>query len=115
MDFDTIKQHYIDKDTRFHPISRYQTIQRELNFLADSRTPTGDIAHIINAVHPWIDDVIVDSIYEDEMKIGSGKKSVNFSFVLSNHEATISDGEALEVQNMVIETLAKHGYELRSV
>jgi phenylalanyl-tRNA synthetase beta subunit len=71
----------------------------------DTHTPTAEVARIIDAVHPWIGDVRVDSIYEDSGKIGEGKKSVNFSFLLSNHDATISDIEALTVQNQIIETL----------
>ncbi len=77
-------------------------------------TPTGDIAHIIDAVHPWIENIFVDSVYMDEVKIGKWLKSVNFSFRLSNHDATITDTEALGVQNMVIEKMKEHGYSLRA-
>lgn len=59
----------LDRETRFHPISKYQTILRELNFILPENTPTGDIAHIIDATHPWIQDVHVDSIYRDSQKI----------------------------------------------
>jgi phenylalanyl-tRNA synthetase beta subunit len=38
---------------------------------------------------------------------------VNFAFTLSNHEATITDEEALSVQNMVIEKMGEKGYNLR--
>lgn len=81
----------------------------------DTKTPTAEVARIIDSVHPWIHQVIVDSVYSDEGKIGIGKKSVNFSFILSNHDDTISDVEALEVQNKIIEALKTHGYELRSI
>lgn len=68
-DYELILALMQDRDVRFAPISRYQTIPRELNFVLPSHTPTGDIARIIDAVHPWITDVHVDSVYEDEAKV----------------------------------------------
>jgi phenylalanyl-tRNA synthetase beta subunit len=49
------------------------------------------------------------------MKLGAGKKSVNFAFTLSNHDDTISDEDAMKVQYMVIEEMGKKGYELRGI
>jgi phenylalanyl-tRNA synthetase beta chain len=112
-DFETLLTHARDKDTRFSPISKYQTIPRELNFVMEKNTPTGDVARHLSSFHPWITDVIVDSVYEDEAKVGVGKKSVNFAFMLVNHDATISDEEALRVQNLVIEEMKGKGYNLR--
>jgi phenylalanyl-tRNA synthetase beta chain len=113
-DFSILLAHYKNKDLRFHPISRYQTIPRELNFMMDTNTPTGEVARALDALHPWIWDVHIASIYEDEVKLGAGKKSVSFAFTLSNHDATISDDEAMKVQDTVIEEMRKRGFELRS-
>ncbi len=68
-DYEMIFARSLDRDTRFQNISRYQTIARELNFVMDTHTPTGDIARIIDAVHPWITEVHVDSVFTDETKI----------------------------------------------
>ncbi len=113
IEYELILEKMNDAETLFHPISRFQTVSRELNFVLPETTPTGDIATIIDTVHPWISHVIVDSIYQDSERVGEGKKSVNFSFILSNQDGTISDNEALEVQNLVIETMKQHGYLLR--
>lgn len=78
-------------------------------------TPTGDVARMIDVVHPWIHEVSVASIYEDDTKIGKELKSVNFSFILTNHDATISDDEALSVQNLIISNMKQHGFELRGI
>lgn len=40
-------------------------------------------------------------------------KSVNFAFTLSNIEGTITDEEALSVQNLIIETMKVKGYMIR--
>ncbi|GAB0174601.1 MAG: phenylalanine--tRNA ligase subunit beta [Candidatus Altimarinota bacterium] len=113
IDFEILLSHMKESEVRFEPISRYQTIARELNFLMDEHTPTGDVARILDALHPWITQVTVDSIFTDKEKIGEGKKSVNYAFILSNHDATISDEEALSVQNHIIEEMKHRGFELR--
>lgn len=77
------------------------------------KTETGPIAHLIDALHPWIGNVVVDSIYRDESKLGAGKKSVNFSFTLTNMDDTISDEDALAVQNSIIAKMQEQGLELR--
>ena len=113
LDFATLLDHMENSEIRFQPISRYQTIPRELNFVMDTHTPTGEVARSLDALHPWITSVTVDSIFEDSEKIGTWKKSVNFAFTLSNHDATISDEEALSVQNLIITEMNKKGFELR--
>lgn len=114
-DFKTLEYHLSNKDLRFQPISRYQTLPRELNFMMPKHTPTGDIARMIDSLHPWIQNITVASVYEDAARIGIGKKSVNFAFILSNHDATISDDDALKVQNLIIDAMKKHGFELRGI
>lgn len=32
-------------------------------------TPTGDVARMIDTIHPWIRTVTVASVYEDDSKI----------------------------------------------
>lgn len=114
IDFRILKHLSRENDMRFVSLSRYQTIPRELNFVMDARTPTGEVARTLDALHPWITGVHVDSIYEEEEKIGTGKKSVNFWFTLMNHDATISDEEALAVQTLIITEMGKKGYFLRT-
>lgn len=58
-----------DRESLFAPISKYQKIDRELNFVMDELIHTGDIATTISALHPWIRDITVDSVYRDTVKI----------------------------------------------
>lgn len=85
-DYEAILELSGDKETIFHPISRFQSISRELNFIMPESTETGEVAHMIDSMSPWIHDVVVDSIYRDDAKVGSGKKSVNFAFRLQSDE-----------------------------
>ena len=78
-------------------------------------TRTGEIATTISALHPWIRDITVDSIFRDDDKIGTDKKSVNFAFSLQSDESTISDDEAMNIQTMIIEKMAEQGIAIRGV
>ena len=81
-DMETLLMLSREKEVLFQAISRFQSIPRELNFVMDEKVQTGEVAKLIDSEHPWIHDVVVDSIYRDAEKIGAGKKSVNFSFTL---------------------------------
>lgn len=105
--------HKIDKEIRVAPISKFQSIPRELSFVMDEGVHTGSIALDIESQHPWISTVHVGSIYRDETKIGKDKKSVNFVFSIQSHEHTISDNEALNLQNEIIETMKQKGCHIR--
>lgn len=80
----------------------------------DEDIHTGPIALAIESHHPWISTVTVASIYRDTDRIGAGNKSVNFTFSLTSHEHTISDDEALRLQNEIIETMRSKGCEIRA-
>lgn len=102
-----------DRESPFAVISRFQRIDRELNFVMTESTRTGEIATTISALHPWIRDITVDSIFRDDDKIGTDKKSVNFAFSLQSDESTISDDEAMNIQTMIIEKMAEQGIAIR--
>ena len=104
-----------DKEIRVQPISKFQAIPRELNFVMDETVHTGPIATNIEAFHPWIHNVTVESIYRDEAKLWANKKSVNFIFTLQSLEHTISDNEALTIQNNLIEDMRLKWYHIRSI
>ena len=112
-DIGLLLSHFELKENRVAPISRFQSIPRELSFVMDELVHTGPIALTIESHHPWISGVTVGSIYRDDTRLGSGKKSVNFVFSLTSHEHTISDDEALSLQNEIIETMKQKGCEIR--
>jgi len=114
-DIETILSHTLIRETRVQPISKFQSIPRELSFVMDESIHTGPIALDIESFHPWIGSVHVGSIYRDEAKLGANKKSVNFVFSLCSHEHTISDSEALTLQNNIIENMKQKGCHIRSI
>lgn len=68
-DYESILRLSKDRESRFQEISRFQTIPRELNFILPNTLSTADIARSIDAVHPWIRDLRVDSVYTDATKL----------------------------------------------
>lgn len=114
IDFEEILQIFSNKNTNFKPISQYQAITRELNFVLDKNTETGKIAKIIEKSHPWISDVVVIDIFEDEAKVGANKKSVTFSFVVQSPENTISDDEIKNIMENIVAKIGELGFNLRS-
>lgn len=55
----------------------------------------------------------MNEIYRDDKHIGIDKKSVVVSFLIRNPETTITDEEALKIQDTVVAQLSEKGYQLR--
>ncbi|MCB9806706.1 hypothetical protein H6768_02235 [Candidatus Peribacteria bacterium] len=60
-------------------------------------------------------NVGISEIYRDEKHIGADKKSAVISFLIRNPEKTITDEEALNIQELVVRQLDSAGYKLRGV
>ena len=83
----------ISTESHYTEPNKYPSITRELNFVMDKTASTGDVAKLISSVDPRIHSLAVVDTYEHE-KIGIGKKSVTFSFVVEDTTKTITDVEA---------------------
>jgi phenylalanyl-tRNA synthetase beta chain len=94
-----LKQGYIEPN-------KYPNITRELNFIMDERTPTRIAAGLIAAVDPRIHSLELVGTYQGA-GIAPGSKSVTYRFVVEDRTKTITDEEALALQNQVIAELAK--------
>lgn len=83
-------------------ISKFPGVERELNFVMDDRDSAGNAAETIASVSPMISGVRAIDVYRDAARLGEGKRSVTFSFRIENPEKTITDAEALDIQNSAI-------------
>ncbi len=104
----------LDRPIRFAPISEFPGTRREFNFIMPESTPVATLTTLVKNAHNWISDISVAEIYRDEKHIGQDKKSVVISLLIRNPETTITDEEALKVQEALVQDLAKVGYLLRS-
>lgn len=115
IDFENILEKSGKMQKKFRAISPYQAITREFNFVLPKKTETGKIAKKIASAHPWIQNVVVDSVFEDAEKIGKNQKSVTFSLVIQSPENTISDEQSKNISETIIALLESCGYKLRSL
>ena len=79
----------------------------------NSDIPVGSVCSSIQWVDPLITQVGVKEVYEDIHKLGEGKKSVLFTCLFQNPDKTMTDEEALVVQERIIADMKKEGIELR--
>ncbi len=107
---------FISETSKFHysPIIRFPTIDRELDFIMDARTPTGDIEREILDMHELIRSVSVIDVYEDSDRIETGKKSVSFRIRMQEEDGTITDEQALAIQDRIVSMLSVRGILLRT-
>lgn len=113
VDYSVLSGLFATSKYTFSEISKYPGVRRELNFVLDERTPTDQVIQKIASVHPFLSDFSVADIFRDEVKVGAGKKSVTFSFLVQDTEKTITDEEALAIQMAIISKMAGEGVELR--
>ncbi len=113
VNFEEIFQIIQKTSRQLQHISSYQPIRRELNFLLPKKAEIAEVARKIESTHDWISRVIVDSVFEDEEKVGKDMRSVNFSFVVQSPDSTITDEEAKNIQESVIAAVTEMGYKLR--
>lgn len=102
----------ISKESTYLEPNKYPSIVRELNFVLAKTMSTGEVARKIAETDSRIHSICVVDVYEHE-KIGAGNKSVTFSFVIEDRTKTITDDEALEIQENIIGNLEKESIMLR--
>lgn len=113
--FEIVKMPELRRAMKFTPIVEFPGTRRELNVIMPESTPVAVVTAIVGASHEWVSDIGVTEIYRDESHIGIDKKSVVVSFLIRNNAATITDEEALKVQETVILKLGESQYFLRRV
>ncbi|MDD3120502.1 MAG: phenylalanine--tRNA ligase subunit beta, partial [Candidatus Gracilibacteria bacterium] len=114
VDYEILKEFYLVNEGLFKEFSRFPGIPRELNFVFDKKRSIGEVIKLIENQSDLIQSIDVIDIYEDENKIGINKKSITFSLFLQDLEKTITDKDALKVQEKIIANLEKEGIILRN-
>lgn len=113
--FEIVKIPTVHRPIKFTPLPEYPGTSRELNFIMPESTPVAVVTRLVEWVHEWISNVGISEIYRDEKHIGADKKSAVISFLIRNPEKTITDEEALNIQELVVRQLDSAGYKLRGV
>jgi len=98
--------------TVYSPLPVFPSIPREIAFVMDSRESIWNVINLIKNTSDIIKYIEVLSIFEDEEKLWANKKSVAFKLILQDNK-TLTDADALDIQEKVIAKLDKENIKLR--
>lgn len=100
---------------RFHEISKFPEIRRDLALLVNQAIPSKDIQDTIKrVVGDWLKDSFIFDIYQGK-GISPGSKSIALALILQHPTRTLVDDEVAELLGRVIKELKEQlGAELRS-
>jgi len=79
---------------QYQELNKFPTVRRDLALVLDRRVPFGDIRQLANkTAKKLLKDVNLFDVFEDENKLGAGKKSYAVSFLFENPAKTLEDKE----------------------
>jgi phenylalanyl-tRNA synthetase beta chain len=99
----------------YEEVSKYPSVRRDLALVLDSAVKFGDIAQLAQkSAKKLLKDINLFDVFEDETKLGVGKKSYAVSFIFEDKEKTLQDKEIEKVMEELIKTYeAKLGAVIR--
>ncbi len=84
-------------------ISKYPSVRRDLALVLDASRTFGEITQIAQkSAKKLLKDVNLFDVFEDESKLGAGKKSYGVSFVFENKDKTLDEKDIEKVMSELI-------------
>ena len=93
-DFDFNALHNAVKKNRvqFEPLSRFPSVQRDLALVLDRNVSFSDVRQwAMKKGKPLLTNVELFDVFDDESRIGTGKKSYAVRFTFENKDRTLQD------------------------
>lgn len=79
---------------QYQELSKFPSVRRDLALVLDRSVPFGDIRQLANkTAKKLLKDVNLFDVFEDESKLGAGKKSYAVSFLFENPAKTLEEKE----------------------
>ena len=99
----------------YEDVITYPPVRQDLAFAVDEDVPAGDlVAAAHEAAGPALREMRAFDVYRGG-QIGPGKKSIAFSVAFQSPERTLTDDDAAELRNRIVERLAQvFGAQLRA-
>ena len=92
--WDTILQSIKPNTTSFAAISRFPTVRRDLALTLDKKITYNSLAQAARKTEKKrLKAINLFDVFEDETKLGAGKKSYALSFIFEDAEKTMNDSE----------------------
>lgn len=104
-----------EKPFVYKPMPKFPGIEIDVSVLVDSETEIGTVSHAIEGTESngLIQEIQYIDSFEDEEKLGIGKKSLTMRILLQSSERTLVDEDMKTVQNALFEEIAKKGWTIR--
>jgi len=88
----------------FVELNKFPTVRRDLALVIDQSVGFGDIRQLAaKTAKKMLKEVNLFDVFEDESKLGAGKKSYAVSFVFEDHEKTLQDKEIDGLMGQLVE------------
>jgi phenylalanyl-tRNA synthetase beta chain len=89
----------------FQEIGKYPSVRRDLALVIDKNINFDDIATVaFKNAKKVLQDVNLFDVYENEERLGKGKKSYAVSFVFKDNTKTLKDKEVEKIMSKLIKT-----------
>jgi phenylalanyl-tRNA synthetase beta chain len=103
--WDSILKSLKNAKVSFEEISKYPSVRRDLALVLDASVKFGDISQIAQKIaKKLLKDVNLFDVFEDEQKLGAGKKSYAVSFQFEDKEKTLQDKDIEKIMDELIKT-----------
>ncbi len=87
----------------YEEVSKYPSVRRDLALVVDKSTKFGDLSQIASkTAKKLLKDINLFDVYEDETKLGAGKKSYAISFIFEDKEKTLQEKEIEKIMSDLI-------------
>lgn len=95
----------VEPSMTFVEVGKYPSIKRDMALLADVTVSNQDIVTVIEEnAGKFLSDIHLFDLFQGE-KLGSGKKSLAYSLVFQNNEATLVDEDVTKAVTKITEAL----------
>ncbi|MCB0527755.1 MAG: phenylalanine--tRNA ligase subunit beta [Saprospiraceae bacterium] len=92
--FDNVIKAQGVNNIRFAELNKYPSVRRDLALVLDQTVSFGDIRQLASkTAKKMLKDINLFDVFEDEQKLGAGKKSYAVSFTFEDPEKTLQDKE----------------------
>lgn len=101
--FENIIAALANNKVQYREVGRFPTVRRDLALVLEQHVAFGDIRQTAHkTVKNTLKEVNLFDVFEDETKLGAGKKSYAVSFVFEDLEKTLQDKEVESMMNQLI-------------
>lgn len=101
-------------EKEYLPLSKYPAVERDISIAVDQEVRVGDVQDFIENESHLLEDVDLVDWFDDENKVGAGKKSLTFRLVFQSEDRTLTDEDVgKEMEKIIADLREKFDVEVR--